>query len=317
MSAASPVLVGGMALAGVVLGIVYGRFALGASITGALESAARGTASFTEDAIARDATAAAHSAVDSLLAIAMPLVLAAALTALLVHLAQTRTLWFPRRRIDNAPALDHGPNARVRTTAFELASATVIGLVSFAWLWTFAPRIAALVEQEPRAMLAGFASLGVSALAAIAIAWVSLGALDALIRQLALANALRMTAAEKKEDDRHGAADPRWARARSLLDRAPEGEALSNLVAGSSVVVIADDVAVVIAWDAIRRPIPTRVAVGRRARATQLIGLARRHRIAVHRAPELARALVGDDGPVPEAQWRALAEILAALRPLS
>lgn len=314
MSAASPVLVAGMALAAVVLAIVYARFVLGTSITAALDSAARGTASFSDAAIARDATVAARSAVDSLLAIATPIVLAAAIAALLVHLSQTRTLWFPRRRLDNAPALDNGPITRVRTATFELASATVIGGGTFAWLWTFAPRIATLVEQEPRAMLAGFGSLGVSALAAIAIAWVALGILDALTRQLALANALRMTAAEKKEDDRHGAADPRWARARSLLDRAPEGEALSNLVAGSSVVVIGDDTAIAIAWDAILRPIPTRVAVGRRARATQLIGLARRHRIAVHRAPQLAHALAGDDGPVPEAQWRALAEILAAVR---
>ncbi|MFT3691539.1 MAG: EscU/YscU/HrcU family type III secretion system export apparatus switch protein [Kofleriaceae bacterium] len=314
LTAASPVLVGGMACAAVVIALVYGRFALGASIADAVASAGRDTAGFGDAAIARDVVSVGHSLTSHVLAIAVPILLAAAIAALLAQVAQTRTLWLPRRRIEGAPAVDGGSLARVRSTAFELGSAVVIGGVVFGWLWIFAPRIATLVEQEPRGMLAGFASLAVSALAAVAIAWIALGILDALTRQLALANALRMTASEKKEDDRRSAADPRWARARSLLDRAPEGEALSNLVAGSSVVVIGDDTAVVIAWDALRRPIPTRIAVGRRARATQLIGLARRHRIAVHRAPELARVLVGEDGPVPEVHWRALAEVLAATR---
>ena len=78
--------------------------------------------------------------------------------------------------------------------------------------------------------------------------------------------------------------------------------------------ILGDDLAVAIAWDATRRPIPTRVAVGRRARATQLVGLARRHRVAVHRDPALARALGDGEGPVPELRWRDLADVLVAVR---
>jgi type III secretion system FlhB-like substrate exporter len=45
-----------------------------------------------------------------------------------------------------------------------------------------------------------------------------------------------------------------------------------------------------------------------------LLGLARRHRIAIHRDPALAAALAAGDGPVPEPMWPRLAEIIAAIR---
>jgi type III secretion system FlhB-like substrate exporter len=46
----------------------------------------------------------------------------------------------------------------------------------------------------------------------------------------------------------------------------------------------------------------------------QLIGLARRHRVAVHRDADLAARLVEHEGPVPEAEWARLAELVAAVR---
>ena len=63
-----------------------------------------------------------------------------------------------------------------------------------------------------------------------------------------------------------------------------------------------------------RRPVPVRTAAGRGARATQLLALARRHGIPVHRDPALATALLAADrdGAVPEALWARLAEIIAA-----
>jgi flagellar biosynthesis protein FlhB len=80
------------------------------------------------------------------------------------------------------------------------------------------------------------------------------------------------------------------------------------------VLVLGDGAAVAVAWDPVRRPIPVRTATGRGPRATQLLGLARRHRIAVHRDPALAAALVDGDGPVPEPHWPRLAEIVAGTR---
>ena len=292
-------LVGGVACAALVLALGFGRIALGDAIAAACDGGA---------------TLDASSLARTVLSVAAPLVVAAALAAIVAQLAQTRALWLPRRRIPHAPALDAGPAARARSTAFDLLGTVVIGAVAFGWLWIFAPRLVTLFELEPRAMLSATGALGVSVLAAIAIAWVALGVVDALARHVAFAHALAMTTTEKREDDRLTAADPRWARQRALASRDPQGEALSTAVATCAVIVLGDDVAIAIAWDALRRPLPTRVAVGRRARSTQLVGLARRHRIPVQRNAELPRALADGEGPVPEAHWRELAEILAAVR---
>jgi len=319
LTAASPVLIAGIAAAAVAIAMAVGAgwSKLGQAIASACTFG--GTASGTGLGVpgATDSLSiAAAQLPHAILSIAAPIVIAAALAALLAHLAQTRALWLPRRRIDQAPALDRGPSARTRSAAFDLLAVAIAGAAAFGWLWVMAPRLARLVELEPRAMLVAFGALGASLIATIACMWIAIGVADAFARHLELANALAMTTAEKREDDRLAAADPRWARQRALAagDATSEGVALSNAVAGCAVVILGDDLAVAIAWDATRRPIPTRVAVGRRARATQLVGLARRHRVAVHRDPALARALGDGEGPVPEARWRDLADVLVAVR---
>jgi len=312
LHAASPIVVAGAAAAAIALAVAAARFALGDAIVAACRSAA-GLASLSSgETSVLGFGAVAHT----VLAIAAPLVVAGALAAIVVHLAQTRRLWNPRRQIDRAPALDGGPAARARGAAFDLLAVAVVGAVGLGWLWLVAPRLATLVELPPREMLGATGAIGASFIATIAIAWIAIGVLDALARQLALGHALAMTTAEKREDDRMASADPRWARQRALLagEGSLTGVALSNTVAGAAVVILGDDLAIAIAWDPTRRPIPTRVAVGRRARATQLVGLARRHRVAVHRDPDLARALGDGEGPVPESRWRALADVLAAVR---
>ncbi len=237
--------------------------------------------------------------------LALPLLVAIAVAALVAHLAQTRAPWLPRRKVTGAPALDGGASSRTRHAALALVSAAVVGGVVVAWLWLAAPRLAAL----PTRPLAG-ASLVASALATFAIAWVAVGVLDALMRHLDLAAALRMTARERRDDERASGSDPRWRALRRRLAAAPD---LDTAVAGASLLLLGDDEAVTIAWDAVRRPIPTCTASGRRARATQLLALARRYRIPVYRDPRLAAALIGRAGPIAEAHWPRVAELVAAL----
>ncbi len=253
-------------------------------------------------ASAADAAAAAPHAV---LSLALPLLAAAAMAAAVAHLAQTRALWLPRRRIPGAPAVAHGPVQRTRRAGFELAAAAVIGAAAFGWLWSVAPRLAAL----PSAPLAG-AALVTTAAATLAIAWALLGVLDALLRHAELAGALRMSSHDKREDDRLAGLDPRWRAYRARAQRTSPAEA----VAGATVLVLGDDAAVAIAWDPARRPVPTRTATGRAALSTQLLGLARHHRVPVHRDPALAAALASATGPVPEPHRARLAEIIAAVR---
>jgi type III secretion system FlhB-like substrate exporter len=323
LHAASPLIAGaaGAAAALVVLA------AVGRSLTGRLGAAV---------ASACSGRAALHpgAVLDAVVGLALPLAGAAALAALAVHIAQTRGVWLPRRRVPGAPASDAGPGPRTRRAAFELAAAATVGGVAFAWLWLSASRIAVLVELAPTAasvaappaasleaplaappaispLFAGTAALLASLAAALVVAWAVTGILDALLRHAALGRALAMTPAERREDTRLAGADPRWRAHRTALARGPSP---ADAVAGASLLVLGDNAAVAIAWDAALRPIPVRTAAGLGPLATQLLGLARRHRIPVHRDPALAAALVGGDGPIPEPHWPRVAEIIAATR---
>ena len=266
----------------------------------------------------------------AVLGLALPILGAAALAALVAHLAQTRAPWLPRRRLRGAPALEAGAMPRVRRAGGELVAASIIAAVAFGWLWWMAPRLATLTALDPLAatseatsrlvgaappqagsLLPGAAALLVSLAVALAIAWLALGAVDAVVRHTALQRALAMTSTEKREDDRLAGADPRWRARRAALQRGPR---LADAIAGASLLLLGDDTAVAIAWDPLRRPVPVRTAAGRGPRARQLLGLARRHHLAVHRDPALTAALVDGDGPIPEPHWPRLAEVIAATR---
>lgn len=327
LSSASPLLVGGFACVAALFAVVVvakrAAEALGATIVDACNRPAladpnvsRATPSdasrfadptmdHTHDSVL-DASASIAGITRVVIDVALPFLVAAGVVAIIAQLAQTRSLWFPRRRIDHAPAL---PRARGTRFALDITAAIVVGATAFAWLWLVAPRLALLVGE--RGLVPGVAAALAAFLATIAIAWVAIGVGDALVRHLQLANAMRMTAQEKRYDDRLATADPRWAQRRRALARAPIA---APAIARSTLLLVGDDVGVAIVWDPTRQPIPLRTAVGRRAKATQLLALARRQQLPVHRDPDLAAALVDAEGAVPEAHWARLADIIAALR---
>lgn len=288
LHAASPIVVGAVGLVAAVVVIAALGRAIAARLGEAIASACRGQPQL-------DAADVAATTLE----LALPLVGAIAIAAIAAHVAQTRALWLPRRALPHAPTVEPG---RTRGAARELAGAAVVGGATLGWLWLMAPALARL----PVAPLGAGAALLVSALATLAVAWVALAAVDAIARHLAVATALRMTPADKREDDRAAGADPRWARHRRELAHVPAS------LAGATLLVLGDDRAIAIAWDPVHRPVPARLARGRGARATQLLGLARRHAIAVHRDPALAAAL-DDRGPIPERLWPRLATVIAAI----
>lgn len=228
----------------------------------------------------------------AVLELAAPVLGVAAVIAFGAHVAQTRAVWLPRRSVDGAPSVT---DRELRA----IAGPVVIGVTAFGWTWIVAPHLAALAASP----LAG-AIVVVSAAATFAIAWIVLGVGDALVRHRALAHALFMTPREKRDDERLASGDPRWRAQRARAQRVPD-------LAGTTLLVLGDGVAAAIAWDPVRRPVPTCTAHGRGARATQLLALARRDRIPVHREHVLAAALVA--GRIAERHWPRLAEIVAAL----
>jgi flagellar biosynthesis protein FlhB len=314
LTAASPLLVGAGALAAAlaVAVLLAERAAtrIGAWIVAAVSAAdgARGSGVASEAASAvTSAVASTLLPLGSLAAVTVELVLplagAAAIAAFIVHVAQARAVWLPRRRkVPGAPALPREGAAR---TMLELAATAAIATLALAWLWLTAPALASLAS-DPRSAAAAIAG----SLVTLAIGVIALGVLDALLRHRQLVAALAMTHDDKREDDRLAAADPRWRARRLAVQRAPA----ADLVARAAVVVVGDATAVAIEWDPLRQPVPLRNATGRDALAMQLIALARRHQVPVHRDERLARELAIAEGPVPDHAWPRLAEIVAATR---
>src|SRR6185503_18913889 len=138
LHAASPLLVAAAAAMAALVALGAAGGALRDRLGAAIVAACAGRAPLAPDALPELAAGAI-----------LPLAGAAALAALAAHIAQTRGLWLPRRRIPGAPTLESGPGPRVGRAAFELTAAAAIGGVAFAWLWLSAPRIAALVELAP------------------------------------------------------------------------------------------------------------------------------------------------------------------------
>lgn len=335
LHAASPLLVAAAAGAAALVAISATGGAVVRRLGSAIAAACAGGAGLSPatDSAARTgmppSTALAPSTtVDAVLAIVLPIAGAAAAAAVVVHLMQTGALWLPRRRIAGAPVLEGGPGLRSRRATFDLAAATLLGGTAFAWLWLSAPRLAALtdVASPARAAIVGVvaaptawsrtipataAALLAHLVAVLVVAWAVLGVLDALVRRAGLARALAMTPTEKRDDDRLAGADPRWRARRAAAQR---GVSPSEAVAGASLLLLGDNAAVAVAWDPRRRPVPVRTASGRGVLATQLLGLARRYQVPVHRDPALVTALVDGDGPIPERHWPPLAEVVAATR---
>jgi flagellar biosynthesis protein FlhB len=257
-------------------------------------------------------TSARWSLDGAVLAIAAPVVAAAAIAGLVGHIVQVRGVWLPRRRISGAPQLPRDAASRTRGFGFALCAAVGFAAVTLTWLWVVAPRLAAVVELADADRLGAVAALIASFAMTLAIGWAVVGAADALLRRARLADALRMTTTEKRDDDRLAAADPRW---RHRRERAAREVSPATAVPGACLVVLGDGIAAAIGWDPVRRPVPVRLVLGRGVRATQLLALARRHGVPVHRDHALAAAVAaGEDGPVPQTLWPRLAQVVAALR---
>ncbi len=254
----------------------------------------------------------------AVLALAAPMIAAAALAAIVAHVVQTRSVWLPRRRILGAPTLPADAAARARGTAFTLVAALGLAAATLIWLWTVAPRLGTLLAIDDAGRLVAGAAFIAGFATTLALGWVVLGVVDAVARWVQLAAALRMSATEKREDDRLAGADPRWRQARASAARRSHPRAdddIGDAVRGASLVIRGEGIAAAISWHAVLRPIPTRLVAGRGARATQLLALARHHGVAIHTDTALAVSLAADaDGPIAPAHWHRLAGVVAAVQ---
>jgi flagellar biosynthetic protein FlhB len=249
----------------------------GGAVAGRLAAVARAGVG---GAVGGNVDGALLAALAEVVSLAAPLIAGIAAVAVLVHLAQARTPWLPRRRIRGAPRPRAGARRRAGDAVVGLVALTAVGAVTG---HVVAAHGADLVRATPAQAL-GLVATG---LVRVAVALVVVAVLDAGLRLLRHAADLRMTPRERRDEERARSGDPRWRRLRR--DRAHGG---SLAAVGGAAVVIADEAAAVaVAWHARWQPVP-RILVGGTGRgALAVIAAARRHGVPVQRDADLAMAL--------------------------
>ena len=222
-----------------------------------------------------------------------PLLGAAAIAAVIAHLAQTRAVWLPRRRLANAPRLEPGRGTRASARP---RCAAVIGAVAFGLAVADGASAggAHVVAQAPPACSSRASPLHSR----------SPGSRSGpSTRSSSMPELTPFTPHDGgRQARRRSPGRRRPAVARPPRRASRTGRPCRDAVAGASLLLLGDGAAVAIAWDPIHRPMPVRTATGRAARATQLVGLARRHAIACsprRGARRRARAMVRAPCPRP------------------
>jgi flagellar biosynthesis protein FlhB len=256
------------------------------------------------DPVAR-AGAVGPGALRAALLVAAPMVLAAAAIALVAHLAQTRSLWLPRRRVPGAPTPRSGAGRRVLDAAVALTAASAVAAIAGRAVWNHGDDL----------VRAGASARGLdvvaAAIAQLAAALLVAAVADWLVRVLCHAADLRMTAGERRADERAAGADPRWHRYRR--DREREGSVAA--IATAAVVLSDDRAAAAVRWHARWHPVPRIVVGGVERAAISLVAAARRAGVPVQHDADLAQALaqLPAGAPVPTVWHDRLARHLAAV----
>jgi flagellar biosynthesis protein FlhB len=301
----SALLVGAAAWAGAAIGLWLAAARARAALEAALRAGAAAAAA-PDPAIAAVDMTAVVGAIGGLVA---PLAIGAVAGALALHLAQTRALALPRRTLPGAPRPGRGVDRRAGDAGLRAVRAVIVVVTAAAWCWAHRADVVELAALPPAAAMTGAAALAISALAHLAAALLVGGALDLGAAVLRHRADLRMTVAEAADDARAAGVDPRWRRERS------RGAAVADPVAAvrTARLVVTGDGAAAVRYHERIWPRPTVVATGRRVDAARLLELARRHRVPIHHAPALARALGGvrAGDAAPDAVLPALAELVA------
>lgn len=318
--ARSPILVAGAAWAGAAIALWVAMRRAGA----VLETAIRAGATAADPAAASagairsgDVGGAAHAVgglapadvIGAVLGLVAPIVIGAMIGGVALHVAQTRALAIPRRRVDGAPRPGRGVDRRAADAGVRLIRAGLVGATAIGWTWVHLADLGHVGELPTSAALAGAGVLGLGAIAHLAAALLVAGALDLGVAVLRHRADLRMTRREQVDDARAAGLDPRWRAGRRRGDARDATAAIA-----SARVLVTGDGAAAVRYHERLWPRPIVVAVGRGIDATRLIELARRHRITIHHDPSLARALAdaGVDGAVPDRWLESLADVVAA-----
>jgi len=312
----SPAFTAAAALAAGVLAIVVIAPAIARSLRASTAAAfSHATAAAAADAAAgadvvTRATATSTSTVTAdVLAAVGPLLLAAAVGAVVATAVLTRSLFVPRRHVRGAPTVPPEPGV---DATLGLARAAVVAAVGATFLLTHVPALVALATPAASSGSSASSSsatllraLALDALAHAAVAALLVAATDVVVRHRRLAAALRMTPREAREEARLAGNDPA-ARRRVRDARAHDPR---ERLRDATLVLVGADVAVAVRY-ASGMTAPALVRAARGVERQQLLAAARALGLPALAEGELAAAVAGGITP---AHHPALARAVAAL----
>jgi type III secretion protein U len=255
-----------------------------------------------------------------------PALVAAALAAVAVGLAQTRGLVLAPIRVDLSRVASGGSIRRVLSgrTAAEAAQGllkvALVGGVAALVLRPFAGAVVALTGASPPRVLEAVGRLGGRLALRLGAVALALGAADALLVARRHGRSLRMTRDEVKREHRESEGDPAHKGERQRLHREIlEQRMVDEVRKAHFVVVNPDHIAVALRYDADGDAAPVVVAKGERLVAERIKQIAREAGVPIFRDVGLARALVelSEGGEIPPELYEAVAEILRAVQGLA
>ena len=298
----SPSWTGAVALAAAVAALaaaaVTGGRALLALARGGLARAAD------EGAPARALAVDASALVGDVAAIVAPVVVAAALGALVAGAALARGVFVPRRQVRGAPTIPDGAGPRAVDATLALARALILLAVGSTFVVGHLGGVARLAIAGAGALGPALLALAVAALAHVAAATVALALVEVLVRHRRLAAALRMTDREARDDQRETAGAPAMRRHQRARGSDPR-----DRIARAAVVVVGARTAAALRWRPGMESAEV-VAAGTGLAAHQLLAAARHRGVPVVTDEELASL---GPGLVPAAHRPRAAAVLVSL----
>ncbi len=277
--ASSPTLSGAAALLGglaaLAVTVVAGAGALRDYTAAALTAAARGESAAT-------ATAALRAGAAMALRLALPVLVAAALAALVVGFVQVGPLW-ARARSQGGVALGGAAQGVLRGAAVLLVLVLVLRSRAGELVW--------LGREAPGRQAALLGALALGLLSRVAMVLAAFGLVELMLARRTLLRRLGMTRRDLLREQRETEGDPALRRERERLGEEALAEASeATAVAGALCVIAGERLAVALAWPD-PGAAPVIVARGRAFLARRLLGEARRRGVAIYGDDALARAL--------------------------
>lgn len=191
----------------------------------------------------------------------------------------------------------------------------VLGWITFLVFRRAWPRMAALGDAGPLAVVETMASMILSIGTIVGIAFLALGGLDYLVAFFRTEKSLKMSRQEIVQEHREQEGDPHIkARIRQIARQRARQRMLSMVAKADVVVTNPTHIAVALKYDAATGAPPIVLAMGERKLAERIKMIAARAGVSMVENKPLARALLATcsvGAPIPPALYVAVAEILA------